>query len=284
MVVGGAGIRARESQAPVQLLLADDAGTISTATGFIFECGGREFLITNWHNVSGKHFLSGELLKGRPPVFLKARLATNIGGEGTFTTVPHRVELYDPDSGAPLWYEHPHLGNRCDVVALPFERPSSTPANLHVPVNRINAIAIPVRPGSTVFILGFPRNLSVHIGWPLWKSGYIASEPHYDVRVGGKLQEVGGHSGGTILPAFFIDGQTRSGMSGAPVFANYTGSWDMTDPYRPVDPTQPGFHERDDIALGENRLEFVGAYSSRVPAEEGEAALGLCFNASRSEP
>ena len=57
----------------------------------------------------------------------------------------------------------------------------------------------------------------------------------------------------------------------------------MTDPYAPLNPDDPGFVARDDVALGENRLEFVGAYSSRVPAEEGEAALGLCFKASAIE-
>jgi len=283
MVVRGAGIRARESQAPVQILICDDNGVISTASAFIFASGERHFLITNWHNVSGKDFLTGELLCGRAPTYLKARIATVVDEHGGFNMPAHRVDIYDQETREPLWMEHPELGRLCDVVALPFSLPSTTPPNLHVPVNQIHSIRIPVRPGSTVFIIGYPHNLSVHIGWPIWKSGYVASEPHYDATLGGCLREDGARIGGQTLPAFFIDSLTRKGMSGAPVFANFVGNWDMHDPYAPVEPDAPDFLDRDDIALSENRMEFVGAYSSRVPAEEGEAALGLCIKRSAIE-
>ncbi len=273
----GAGVRARESQAPCQILLCDEQGTISTGSAFFFEDEGRRFLVTNWHNVSGKDPYSGESLRGRPPTFLKARLATVVDDTGGFTMKAHNVELYSRNSGQPLWLEHPSLGQECDLVAIPFDLPTTTPSNLHAPVNLIHSIRIPVRPGCTVFIVGYPHNLSVHIGWPIWKAGYIASEPFYDVTIGGSLNETGGPSGGRTLPAFFIDALTRSGMSGSPVFANYIGNWDMTDPYKAVNPDAPDFFQRYDVALGENRLEFVGIYSGRVPTRENEAALGLCF-------
>ncbi len=283
MVVKGRGVRARESQAPFQILMCDDEGVISTGTAFLFALNDRLFLVTNWHNLSGKDFISGARLGGRVPTFVKARLATPVDETGGFSTVSHRVDIYDPESGRPLWLEHPTFKKSCDVIALPFQLPTNTPDNLHVAANLIHSIPIPVRPGTPVFIIGFPRSLSVHIGWPIWKSGFIASEPFYDVTIGGQLAEIGGRSGGTMVPAFFVDALTRSGMSGSPVFANYVGNWDMTDPYRSVDPDSDHFWSRDDVAIGENRLEFVGVYSGRVPTQEGEAALGLCFKKSAIE-
>ena len=114
-------------------------------------------------------------------------------------------------------------------------------------------------PGSTVFVIGFPRSLSVGFGLPLWKSGYIASEPHFNVTLGGRLSGYGGLKGGRRIPAFFIDTLTRAGMSGSPVFARYHGAWDMQHPYREVDPNEPGFWKRKDLARishhrGDSRL------------------------------
>ena len=69
-------------------------------------------------------------------------------------------------------------------------------------------------------------------------------------------------------------------MSGSPVFASFTGVWDMKAPYIQPDPNSPAFWSSNDIALGHTAMEFVGTYSGRVLAEEGEAALGLCWKES----
>ena len=70
------------------------------------------------------------------------------------------------------------------------------------------------------------------------------------------MRAFGGLSGGIKLPAFFVDSQTREGMSGSPVFANYIGSWNTTDPYEGFDPDAPDFFERSDIAWGHNSMEY----------------------------
>ena len=95
----------------------------------------------------------------------------------------------------------------------------------HHPVNLVLSVDIPISPGSTVFVIGFPRTLSTGPGFPVWKSGYLASEPEFEVRINGKTSEVGGLSGGKKLPAIYLDIQTREGMSGSPVFAHYSGVW-----------------------------------------------------------
>ncbi len=273
------GIRSTYSQCPFELQMHDQHGLIATGTAFFFEMDGRWFLVTNWHNVSGRHFLSKKLLGDRFPTYLQAKLFSyELGNpsEKSFGIAPYRVPLYEESE--PLWFEHPQLGSFCDVVALPIERPKSCPEFMHNAANRISDVRIPVEPGGTVFIIGFPQSISVGFGLPVWKSGYIASEPHYDVTIGGEHWEYGGLRGGRKLPAFFIDSQTREGMSGSPVFARFHGSWDKTDPYRPVDPDEPGFWKREDVAIfGSEGTEFVGCYSGRIMPKEDGAALGLCW-------
>ena len=271
------GIRSTYSQCPFQIQMRDTQGVIGTGTGFFFEMEGEWFLITNWHNISGKHAFTKTPLSqaSRFPEHLGVKFATNVTGTNGFTTVAHRVEIYE--NCEPRWYEHPDIGSLCDVVALPMERPQNTPSGLHNAANQIDDVRIPVEPGVTVFVIGFPRSISVGIGLPLWKSGYIASEPHYDVTIGGDISDIGGLKGGFTIPAFFVDSLTREGMSGSPVFGSYTGTWDTKAPYSGLDFDDPNFWQRDDVVLGSTAREFIGCYSGRIGSNEEGAALGLCW-------
>ena len=162
------------------------------------------------------------------------------------------------------------------MIAIPIERPESCPKEMHKAANHISKVRIPVEPGCAVFVIGFPQSISVGPGLPLWKSGYIASEPHYDVTIDGKQCAFGGLQGGKRLPAFFIDSQTREGMSGSPVFALYVGSWNAADPYY-WKPDDANFLSGSDIFLGSRAVEFIGCYSGRIGRKEERAALGLCW-------
>lgn len=272
------GIRSTYSQSPFQILIYDDNGLISTGTAFFYDLNGENYLITNWHNISGRHFLTNEILdkkNGRLPTYFEAKLATNFPDKNGFTTFSHKVEIYE--NYEPIWFESPEMGSKCDVIAIPFNKPIGIVDNFHHPTNLIGNIRIPVKPGNTVFVIGFPMSISVYIGLPIWKAGYIASEPFYDITIGGKVSKLGGLESGLNLPAFFIDTQTKEGMSGSPVFANYIGNWNMKNPYSKIDPDSIEFRESNKIALGENRLEFVGCYSGRIGKEEEGATLGLCW-------
>ena len=274
------GVRSTYSQCPFQLLMCDKGGVISSGTAFFYETEGLWYLVTNWHNVTGRDFQTGAPISklARVPTRLVAKLSTyDLGnGSGTFAIGPHDLPLYDGTQ--PRWLEHPEPGSSFDVVAIPWQRPQACPEFMHNAANRISTDRIPVEPGCTVFVVGFPKAISVGFGLPLWKSGFVASEPHYDVSLGGRLQDYGGLLGGRRVPAFFIDAETREGMSGSPVFARYYGPRDMSDPYRPVDPDEQGFWDRDDVALwGSQVTQFVGCYSGRIASREKEAALGLCW-------
>lgn len=272
------GVRSTFSQSPFQLLMNDNAGLISTGTGFFYEHLNEHYLITNWHNISGRHFLTNEPLSSRLPTFIEAKFYKKIDEAGSFTTVAERIEIYN--NQLPLWYEHPKLKSKCDVVAIKMRRPDFIAENMNFAANIISKIRIPIKPGNTVFVIGFPKSISVGFGLPLWKSGYIASEPFYDVTIGGEVSPIGGLTNGISLPAFFIDTQSREGMSGSPVFANYIGNWNTKHPYEEVNPDAPDFLINRDIALGENRMEFIGCYSARIGTNEEGAALGLCWRSS----
>lgn len=269
------GIRNPLSQCPFQILMACGGGHSASGTAFFYEHAGDSYLVTNWHNVSGRDPYTKAPLLGSAmfPRHIKAKFFVPHPDGDTFEATSHRVEIYD--GTRPKWYEHPDLGSNCDVVALPLTRPDSTPPPFHRPANKETTTRVPVEPGSTVFIIGFPEAISVSSGLPVWKSGYIASEPHFRVTVGGSIAEVGGLEGGTEIPAFFLDSQTRSGMSGSPVFAAYSGIWNPADLY-----ASDALDKKNaaDIVQGHG-YEFVGCYSGRAKTTENEAALGLCWRA-----
>ena len=282
------GIRSPLTQCPIRLEMLDEHGAIATASAFFYESGdGDNCLVTNWHNVSGRNFVTrspNQRTTGTPrfPTRLCAKLMAETGhgdaeGSPLLDVRDTRLDLYDSDY-RPTWYEHPSIGSRCDLVALPVNRPAAVHPNFHLPANRVSSIRIPVHPGGTVFIVGYPRGITVSKGLPVWKSGYIASEPHFPVtlRVPGPF----------TVPAFFIDSQTRRGLSGAPVFAEYVGNWNTTDPYS-WDADDPQYLTRPDVMIGSRAVEFVGCYGGRIPGDTVEptdgqsqpedAALGLCW-------
>ena len=95
-----------------------------------FEMANAWFLITNWHNVSGRDFLTREPLSYPPqePISLTATWSSyEVGDRASraFGIAPHHINLYDGEN--PVWFEHPVLGAACDVVAIPMERPESCP-------------------------------------------------------------------------------------------------------------------------------------------------------------
>lgn len=278
-------IRSTYSKCPFQIRMLDEHGIISTGTAFFYCYSDSLFLITNWHNISGRHFLTKKPLftassVARFPTHIEAHLSSYdavplLYLRDVFTTLSTRVEIYKDYE--PLWFEHPSLNSSCDVIALPIQRPSSCPAFMHNAANLISTTPIPVLPGCSAFVIGFPKSLSVGFGLPIWKSGYVASDPCYDVTIDGRISNIGGLTGGTELPAFFLDIQTREGMSGSPVFASYSGTWDTSDPYAAINPDSPGFFARNDVAIGHTAMEFIGCYSARIGKAEEGAALGLCW-------
>lgn len=179
---------ARPSVASLLLDLKKAGASIGTATGFVVQRDGVDYVITNEHVALGKGLLPDTI-----------EIVHNKAG-----ALGHHVRrsepLYDA-SGDPLWYVHMTKG--VDVVALPLTQTASADLHTHDPWAPGPGIAAGVTEGLS--IVGFPFGLTVN-GLAVWTRGFVASEPDLD------------WSG---LPVFLIDARTRQGQSGSPVIAYY---------------------------------------------------------------
>ena len=138
---------------PFQIQMCDMQGGISLGTAFFYESEDETFVMTNWHNVTGKHPLTGAALDAmRSPSYLRAKWPVvddsvpRVEGAKQFYFQAQKIEIED-ESG-PLWFEHPELGSVCDVAAIPVQKPTDWPASIHVAANKINETSVPIEPGT----------------------------------------------------------------------------------------------------------------------------------------
>jgi Trypsin-like peptidase domain len=200
-------------------------------TGFCVESGGKKFLITNWHVVSGRNSETGEILSqmGALPDELVIR-HHSLAGLGSWV---FRVQPLQTPTGSNAWNEHPR-GRAVDVVALPLD--TQIPDTQFYPLSLDLAdFDMLVQVAMPVSIIGFPFGLAAGGAWPIWKTGHIASDPDldYDGR-----------------PAFLIDATTREGMSGSPVILRQYGGYATS---------------KASMAIGGGPgTRFLGVYSGRI--------------------
>jgi hypothetical protein len=138
------------STVPIQMLFGNTE--LSLATAFVWIEGSQHFLITNWHNLSGKdsrtrkHLSSTLAEPDRIRVWWNAKdaLGSKFAAEIAIRS----------DDGTPLWWVHPLHGKLVDVVALPVTANQAADMN---PINKMpSAPTMQSRIGQDVFILGYP--------------------------------------------------------------------------------------------------------------------------------
>jgi len=216
---------------------------LAVGTSFLYRRHDRLFVVSNWHNFSG-----------RDPT-TKQPLSAHAG-------VPDTISLYACLNGqyiqrewldVPLsavngvgWYEHPQLGSKIDIGALPIALGDKYKG---IVVNEMPYTAMVLRVSHDVFVLGYPLGLVNSHGLPVWKRATVASEP------------------GTSEPFFLVDTATRPGMSGSPVIHRYRGFYKN-------DPEAQEARPDDWFGEGDN---FVGVYSGRFGASQLEAQLGIVW-------
>ncbi|MGV7254593.1 trypsin-like peptidase domain-containing protein [Mycobacterium kansasii] len=197
---------------------------VATGTGFFYRNEkGQDFILTARHNLTGKHWETGEFLsRSVSPTHVRFLLRSGklvnggipipfeMKSPGVATTQmlfkQYQLPLVDDDEN-PTWLDHPDYGSRMDVAAIPFENP--TPKDID-----IIALEAGNEPADTdanipvtqeISIPGYPFGLHSGPALPLWIRGFVASEPRF-------FHE---HNGDTI-PAFLVDARTRKGSSGSP--------------------------------------------------------------------
>lgn len=224
---------------PIELCFNDII--LGHASAFIWQEHNINFLITNWHVLTGLNPITKQPTSsqgGRPNNFkLFGFHSDNISNRFVKT-----FDFYAND-GQPQWYEHPIYREKVDVVAIalfPAIEFKVFPLNKYIKSN------LKLDIGEDVFILDFPFKPAKENFWlPIWKRGSIATEPEID------------QDG---LPFLYIDSATRPGMSGSPVIIKNKGIDILSN---------------NDIILNDFSFDFIGVYSGRLSGNEAlEAQLG----------
>ena len=179
---------------------------LSTGTGFIVFSSKGPCLITNRHNVTGRRQDNNKPI---PPTCAVPNEIVifhhHRSGIGTWVSVVERL-YNDDDFLQKRWVEHPELITKADLVALPLQRHEEI---IFYPFKLEDAgPKLRITPGDVVSVVGFPFGMTAGLLFPVWATGFVASEPEVDF---------------DNLPILLIDCRSRQGQSGSPVLAYRSG-------------------------------------------------------------
>lgn len=210
-------------------------------------------LVTNRHNVTGRHQETDRCLSGNQGVPDAIVIYFHRSGDKIGEWIKIRLPLYRED-GSPFWIEHPRLGSKADIVALNLSWGSDVlrvPYYLKLDLDRVDMLVSPAEP---VSVIGFPFGISTSGKLPVWATGFLAQE----------LSLISKDN-----PVFLIDCRTRPGQSGSPVIAFRTSGYRKKE------------GNRISASLSGNLAwEFLGIYSGRVNAQSD---LGRVWHVSALE-
>lgn len=207
-------------------------------------------LITNRHNVTGRHQDTGQCLSRTAGVPDNICIYFHKNSEriGAWTKI--QLPLYRTDN-SPYWFEHSTLGERADVVALNLHWGTDVWKLPYYLETELDRFGIEIGPAEPVSVIGFPFGRSSAQRFPIWATGFLAQE----------LSLVTPDD-----PTFLIDCRTREGQSGSPVLAYRAGSYRKRNGSKISSVLSP-----------HPVWEFLGIYSGRL---NRESDLGVVWHAS----
>jgi hypothetical protein len=177
---------------------------LSTGTAFVANTPTKgPHLITNRHNVTGKHQETEKLLSKTGGIPSDIKITHN--RKGLLGQWVQRTEPLFKD-GNPRWVEHPILGAYADFIALPLSQLTDVELYPYDPLN--TGPEIKVGPADSVSVIGFPFGLTAGGSFGVWATGFLASEPDINFN---------------NLPIVLVDCRSRQGQSGSPVLAYRAG-------------------------------------------------------------
>tara|TARA_R110001583_G_scaffold131425_1_gene283158 strand:+ start:65 stop:910 length:846 start_codon:yes stop_codon:yes gene_type:complete len=237
----------------IEMYFGDQLLSTGTATLLSNDRDSHCALVTNRHNVTGRHQETGECLSrtlGVPDniVIHFHKSEDSLGG-----WIKVKLPLYRKD-GSKFWIEHPRFGEKADLVALNLNWGSDVlkmPYYLKLDLDRVGMVVSPAEP---ISVIGFPFGLSTSGVLPVWATGFLAQE----------LSLVRDDE-----PTFLIDCRTRQGQSGSPVIAFRTTG------YRTIKDNRISASLSGNVAW-----EFLGIYSGRV---NEQSDLGKVWHVSALE-
>ncbi|HTR29425.1 MAG TPA: serine protease [Puia sp.] len=188
-----------ESVQSVYIETYKDKVRLMSATGFIIRSKTRNYLVTNYHVVTSKNPWDLSWMDTRMPITPNRIMILQNGME-----LGNHIAKYEnllTSTGDTLWHRTKINNEMVDVVELPL---TDTSLTTMYPVDyTLTTDSILATPTDRVFILGYPLGLKSLSDLPIWKSGYLASEPDLDQE--GK-------------PVIWVDDLPWPGMSGSPVY------------------------------------------------------------------
>ena len=221
------------SKSIVHLTMCFGSNVLAIGTGSIYKKEDKFYIITAWHNVTGRHPETFKPLNKDCAVPDKIVVNFCLLMGGGWTRMAISLSLHDDERSC--FYIHPKNWPRVDVVAIPFDPYAAHPIagtlsdgsdikisvplfmnsgeGMHTSISPIQDHILKrdrmvddwfegVDVTEELFIPGFPQNVHDMHMQPVWKRGTIASS----VQMGWNREK-----------KFLIDSASKSGMSGAPV-------------------------------------------------------------------
>jgi hypothetical protein len=160
----------RIAQPSVQSLLIQmqfNGQLLSTGTAFVANAASGPLLITNRHNVTGRHQETGKPLS--PTGGLPNELVVIHNRKGHLGQwVPRLEPLFDGTT--PRWVEHPTLGAKADFVALRLTQLDDVELYPYDVANVSPDIF--VGPADPVSVIGFPFGVTAGGAFGVWPPGF----------------------------------------------------------------------------------------------------------------
>jgi hypothetical protein len=216
---------------------------LATGTAFVVQTVKGPHLLTNRHNVTGRHQESNAPLSptgGVPNEMIVVHNRKGCPGQWILKKEP----LYVGE--APRWREHPTLGGLADFVALPLSDLANVELYPYDPANPGPEMF--VGPADTVSVVGFPFGITAGGAFAIWATGFLASEPKVDFN---------------NLPIQLVDCRSRQGQSGSPVLAYRAGG-------------TVAMADGGSAVFDGPVSKFIGIYSGRI---NGESDIGIVWKA-----
>lgn len=186
------------------LKMMSDGNELGNGTGFVYSNGADHYLITNRHNVTGRHQETQQPLSTTGAIPNEISILHNRAGKLGEWHFKNEKLLDENDQS--LWHEHPVHGSRMDCVALKLTQLDDV--EIYAYNEYDNAPKIRLGPADYVSVVGFPFGIMGGGACAIWATGFIASEPAFDLG---------------DLPLMLIDCRGRPGQSGSPVIAFRSG-------------------------------------------------------------
>ncbi len=216
---------------------------LSVGTAFVVTSKKGHVLVTNWHNLAGRHPETKQPMSPTGALPDEVRIIHNkLNTLGSW--IPVTESLFS--NGKPRWSEHPKYAEKVDVVALPLT--DSTDVHLY-PYDLTGGPKVHVGPAEPVSVIGFPFGIQAGGSLAVWATGFLASEPDIDFRG---------------LPLMLVDCRTREGQSGSAVIAYRAGG-------------AVSMEDGSTAIMSGPAQRFLGCYSGRI---NKESDLGLVWKAS----